>query len=364
MAALSTLAIANATAAKEITAISFPRADQAALKKAYFEPYQKSSGTEVKSMSYDGQTDELEAMVNAGKTTWDVMQVESRTLKLGCEQGLFEKLDYSKLPNKNDFVPGAASECGIGIFTWSMALGYDASKVSATPASWSDFWNVKKFPGKRALRRSAKYTLEIALMADGVAPADVYKVLATKEGVDRAFRKLDEIRPYTVWWEAAAQPPTWLGAGKVAMSSGYTLWLDREQKRKSNVKVTWDENLYDIDSWAIPKGSANAADAYKFISFALKPDRQKALSDEIAYGPTNRAAIGLASARNVNNLPSSASNLKHALPVDVAFWIRNGEALEDRFESWAPPLCRQQIEEDDTDPAFSTCDTGEAPRIK
>jgi putative spermidine/putrescine transport system substrate-binding protein len=362
LAAMATM-IATATA-DELTVISFPRADQAALKKAYLDPFQKSSGVEIKSMSYDGETDELEAMVNAGKTTWDLMQVETRTLQMGCEQGLFEKLDYRKIGNKNDFVPGAVSECGVGIFTWSMALGYDADKVNGTPATWADFWDVKKYPGMRALRRSAKYTLEIALLADGVAPADVYKVLGTKDGVDRAFNKLDQIRPNTVWWEAAAQAPTWLAAGKVVMSSGYTMWMDREQKRKNNVKIAWDENLYDVDSWAIPKGTPNAGDVYKLIAYSVKPDRQKALSEAIAYGPTNKAAVASLGAKAASNLPSSPANIKHALRVDLTFWIHNGDALEDRFEKWAPPICRQQIEEDDNDPAFVHCDNGGAPIIK
>src|SRR5205823_919921 len=146
-------------------------------------------------------------------------------------EGLFEKLDFSKIGDKADFVPGSISECGIGIFAWSQAFVYDADKVAGTPGSWADFWNVKKFPGKRGLRRSAKYTLEIALLADGVAPDDVYKLLATRQGVDRAFRKLDQIKADTIWWEAAPQPALFLAANRVVMSSSYTLWIDAEQKR-------------------------------------------------------------------------------------------------------------------------------------
>jgi putative spermidine/putrescine transport system substrate-binding protein len=172
------LAELNAVHANDITVISFGRADQAALTKAYYRPFREATGIDVKSFSYDGQTTELEKMAKTGKTVWDVIQVESRTLELGCKQGLFEKLDSTKIGNLGDFIPGAVSECGVGIFAWSTALAYDASKVNGAPSSWADFWDVKKYPGKRGLRRSGKYTLEIGLLADGVAPADVYKVLA------------------------------------------------------------------------------------------------------------------------------------------------------------------------------------------
>src|SRR3989344_4878589 len=71
----------------------------------------------------------------------------------------------------------------------------EQAKVKATPTSWADFWDTKKIPGKRGMRKGARYNLEFALMADGVKPADVYKVLATKDGADRAFKKLTELKP-------------------------------------------------------------------------------------------------------------------------------------------------------------------------
>src|SRR5258706_11890116 len=222
----------NALAANDITVISFGRADQAALTAAYYRSFRKSTGIDVKSASYDGQTTELEQMVKTGRTVWDVMQVESRTLQLGCQAGLFEKLDHGKIGDRSDFIPGAISDCGVGIFAWSLALAYDADKVKRAPGSWADFWDVKKYPGKRGLRRSAKYTLEIALLSDGVPAGEVYKLLATAQGADRAFRRLDRIKADVLWWEAAAQPAAVLPAGNLVMTSAYTLLIHRERQRK------------------------------------------------------------------------------------------------------------------------------------
>ena len=337
----------DALAANSITVISFGRADQAALKQAYYGSFRKSTGIDVTSASYDGQTTELEQMVRTGKPVWDVIQVESRTLELGCRAGLFEKLDYSKIGDKNDFIPGAVSECGVGIFAWSMALAYDADKVKGAPSSWADFWNVRKYPGKRGLRRSAKYTLEIALLSDDVPPGDVYRLLATPQGVDRAFRRLEQIKSDILWWEAAAQPAAFLTAGNLAMTSAYTLWIDREQQRNRNFKIAWDGNLYDVDSWAIPKGTPSISTAYRFIAFASKPEYQKLLSENVAYGPSNRKALPLLSAELAGRMPSADVNRRRALRVDVAFWIRHGKELEKRFDSWAPPVCRQQTDDDE-----------------
>jgi putative spermidine/putrescine transport system substrate-binding protein len=334
-----------ASSTEALTVISFGRADQDALNRAYYGAFTGSTGIGVRSLSYDGQTTELEQMVRSGRPEWSVMQVEARTLQQGCEQGLFEKLDMSRIGKPGDFIPGAVSDCGVGIFAWSLGMVF-SDRLAAAPASWADFWDVAKFPGKRGLRRSAKYTLEIALLADGVAPADVYATLATEAGQDRAFRKLDQIKADTIWWEAAAQPGALLAAGNLAMSSAYTLWFDPGQPRNRHFRIAWNESLYDVDSWAIPKGAAQRAQAYRFIAFASAPERQKALSEHLPYGPTNKNALPLLRADLSGALPSSADNLARALKVDTAFWIAHGEALEKRFDAWAPPICRQQTDDD------------------
>jgi len=335
-------------AAGDLTVISFGRADRAALVQAYIDPFAKSTGINVRSLSYDGQVTELTDMVRAGAPTWDVMQVESRTLAQGCQQGLFEKLDPARLPRAEDLIPGTLSECGVGIFAWAQALVY-SDQLTGAPRSWADFWDVHKFPGKRGLRHSAKYTLEIALLADGVAPKDVYRTLATEAGVRRAFHKLDQIRKDTIWWEAAAQPAALMAAGWVKMSSAYSLWFDPEQERSRHTRIVWRQSLYDVDSWAIPKGSPKRDDAYRFIAFASSPDRQKVLSEHLTYGPVSRRAFELLPARLAEALPSSPPNLADALRIDTAFWIEHGDALERRFNAWAPAICRQQIDEDDDD---------------
>ena len=338
---------AGAAAGDDITVISFGRADQAALTHAYFRPFQAATGIKVKSLSYDGETTELERMAKTGKADWDVIQVESGTLQRGCRAGLFEKLDYDRIANKTDFIRGAVSDCGVGIFAWSMALAYDAARLKAAPRSWADFWDLKKYPGRRGLRRSAKYTLEIALLADGVAPTDVYKVLATKDGVDRAFKKLDQIKADTTWWDAAPQPAEFLAGGNVVMSAAYTLWIDREHQHDRNVQIAWNESLYDVDSWAIPKGTPRAASAYKFISFASRPENQKILSEQLPYGPTNRKALPLLGAGLASRMPSAQATLERAVKVDPNFWSEHGAELERRFAAWVPPLCRQQTDEDE-----------------
>jgi len=320
--------------AKDVTVISFGGANKDAQVKAFYEPFKKSGGNVVAG-EYNGEMAKIKAMVDTKSVSWDVVEVESPELARGCDEGLFEKLDMKGVGNKADFVSGAVTPCGVGIFVWSTVLAYNADKIKAAPASWADFWDTKKIPGKRGLRKGAKYTLEIALMASGVPAKDVYKTLATPAGVDRAFKKLDELKSDIQWWEAGAQPAQYLAAGDVVMSSAYNGRIANAQKEGKNLKIVWSGGIYDFDSWAIVKGTPNRDEAMKFVSFASKPENQKIYSENIAYGPSNNKATAMLAAAVADNLPTAPANLKQQIAIDVAFWSDFGEQLEQRFNSWA-----------------------------
>ncbi|WP_374616049.1 ABC transporter substrate-binding protein [Thauera aminoaromatica] len=334
-AVLVALGGAVGTASAEITVISFGGASQKAQDKAYYAPFTKATGVKVVAGEYNGEQAKVKAMVEAGNVTWDVLEVESPELVRGCEEGLFEKIDFAQVGDKADFVPAAVSECGVGIFVWSTALAYNADRLKEAPTSWADFWNVDKFPGKRGLRKGAKYTLEFALLADGVPTSEVYKVLATPAGVDRAFAKLDKLKANIQWWEAGAQPPQLLASGDLVMSAAYNGRISAAQVEGKNLKVVWNGSIYDVDSWTIPKGSPKKAEALKFIRFASQPENQAVFSGEIAYGPVNLKAVPAIDAKVAAGLPTAPENMKGAMATDTEFWVEHGENLEQRFNAWA-----------------------------
>jgi putative spermidine/putrescine transport system substrate-binding protein len=324
-----------ALAQQQLTIVNFGGANANAQKKAYYEPFEKATGIKVVPVEYNGEQAKIKAMVETKKVTWDLVEVESPDVARGCDEGLFDKLDYGKIGSKSDFVPAAVNECGIGIFVWSTVMAYNGDKLKTAPTTWADFWDVKKFPGKRAMRKGARYNVEFALMADGVKPADVYKVLATKEGSERAFKKLTELKPNIQWWEAGAQPPQFLVAGDVVMSTAYNGRIDAANREGKNLKITWTGGIYDLDYWVIPKGTPNKDAAVKFIAFASQPDAQAEYARNIAYGPTNNKALSKLDPKVLAGLPTAPENAKDALQFNIKFWADQGEELEKRFASWA-----------------------------
>jgi len=315
--------------------VNFGGANGNAQKKAYFEPYEKASGNKIVSVEYNGEQAKIKAMVEAKNTTWDVVEVESPDVTRGCDEGLFEKLDYSKIGNKADFLPVAVHECGLGAFVWSTVMAYNADKLKTAPVTWADFWDTKKFPGKRGMRKGARYNLEFALMADGVAVQDVYKVLGTKEGAERAFKKMTELKSSIQWWEAGAQPPQFLVAGDVALTTVYNGRIDAAQREGKNLAITWTGGIYDLDYWVMPKGGKNREAALKYISMAASANEQSEYAKLISYGPTNTKALAKLDAKTLALLPTSPANSKTALQFNVGFWADQGEALEKRFAAWA-----------------------------
>ncbi|MGO4138223.1 ABC transporter substrate-binding protein [Rhizobium brockwellii] len=326
---------APVVSARDLTVVSWGGSYQDAQREIYFKPFSEKIGKPVLDEAWDGGIGVLQAKVKAGSLNWDVVQVEAEELALGCADGLFEKIDWSKLGGKDKFLPDAVSDCGVGAIVWSTAIAYDGAKLKDGPKSWADFWDVKKFPGKRSLRKGAKYTLEFALLADGVKRDDVYKVLATPEGVDRAFKKLDELRPNIVWWESGAQPLQLLASGEVVMASAYNgriTGINRTEKK--NFKVVWPGSIYAIDSWVVLKDAENKQAGQDFIDFASKAENQLMLPGYVAYGLPNVEAAMNVSAEYSTDLPTDANNMTESLPLNVDFWIDNAEALTQRFNAW------------------------------
>ena len=341
----ATLGFAGAASAEDMVFTSWGGTTQDAQKANWAESFTAETKINV---TQDGPTDsgKIKAMVEAKKVTWDVVEVESPDLSRGCDEGLFEKMDWAKVGNKADFQKAAVHECGVGTFVWSTVMAYNGDKLKDGPKTWADFWDAKKTPGKRGMRKGARYNLEFALMADGVHRRDVYKVLGTEAGLQRALGKLQQLKPHIVWWESGSQPPKLLAADEVVMSTAYNGRISAAVADGATLSTVWTDAIYDIDYWAIVKGSPRAEQARAFVNFATTDAAQLAFSREIAYGPTHYNAIlqydngrkrviddahliDLSMAPS--DLPSAPGNLRRSLGFNPTFWVGNGAQLEKRF---------------------------------
>ena len=323
-----------AAQARDLTVVARGDAMPDALRHTVAPPFAASSAIPLKIQSWNGGTDALNTQLKGPDNTWDVVQVSPEELAAGCSAGLFEKLDWSAIGGKDHYIPQGASDCGVGAMVNTLVLAWDRAKFPADP-SWADFWDVAKYPGKRGLFKGVRGNLEFALIADGVAPADVYKVLATSDGVDRAFRKLDQLKPYIVWWQTGKEAAHILSSGDVLMTAapaGQIVMAGKADHR--NFGIQWNAGLYQVESWAIAKATPDLWQAEQFLYFAGMPALQGKLFEAAGVaGLAKGANDGLPA--EVQSLSASyAKNLSAAVPMDNGFWHDNQAKLQQRFDAW------------------------------
>jgi putative spermidine/putrescine transport system substrate-binding protein len=327
---------APVSAQDSVTVVSWGGAYQDSVRKAFFEPFMKEGGGKIVEEEFNGEIAKVRAMVESNNVTWDVVENDSMTTMAACAEGIVEKIDWDKLGLKrDDFISADASECVVPSILYATILAYDTTKVKEAPTSISALFDLEKYPGKRGMQKTPFVNLEWALISDGVDAKDVYNVLSTPEGVDRAFAKLDTIKKDVIWWEAGAQPPQLLVDGQVILT---TAWNGRIYKAAHDDKkpfaVLWDHQALDWQGWNIVKGSKNREAAYKFIAFAGRADRQADQTNYISYGPGNKEAIANTNPNILPDLPTNPENMKTAFIINAKFWADNLDTLRERFNVW------------------------------
>lgn len=315
-----------------------------------FHPFADKTGVDVDSTIYGGGLKEVRNQVTSGHVDWDVVDFELADAMKACRDGLLEPITAheAKLPPGidgkragNDFVPGALGPCWVGSVVYSQMIVYDPKRFSQTPTTVADFFDLKNFPGKRALRDSGpKYNLELALLADGVKPENVYPMLRTKEGADRAFAKLDSIKPDIVWWRDLDTPIEQIASGQVAMADVLNGRFFDAVTTGTDIAPIWDGQLYQLDVFGILKGSRHKRQALSFIRFATAADQLAKEALYLPYGPARRSALRLVG-RNPRTgtymrpfLPTAPQNFHNALAINPQWWDEYGAPLEKRWKAW------------------------------
>lgn len=335
--ALAALALASPSAfasTNDLTIVTRDEALQRAIQSAYVQPFTAATGAPVQQENWEGGIDVLRARTKTTDDPWDLVLVDADELSTGCGEGLFERLDWSAIGGKDHYSPQAVSDCGFGAVIVDTVLAWDKDKLPVAP-SWSDFWDVAKYPGKRGLRKGVRGNLEFALMADGVAPGDVYKTLSTSDGVDRAFRKLDQLKPYIEWWSTETEAAHILASGDVLMTSAPSgqIAILAEHEHKS-FGLQFNASLWELQSWVIMKGSQAVRIAQQFLYFTGMPAIEVRLLQTSGNAGLAKGLNDGLSPELLAISPGNPANLAAGLKVDAGFWHDNLPKLRQRFDTW------------------------------
>jgi putative spermidine/putrescine transport system substrate-binding protein len=324
----------------DITFVSWGGAYTASQQKAYVDTWDKGSGVTVE--SYNGGLGEIKAQVEAGNVTWDVVDVLPDQAITGCDEGLFAKVDQSSF--MDDLVVPPVSECIVPQIFWAYTAFYSKSAFPGKkPKNIKDFFNVKKFPGKRGIHTWANALIEMALVADGVKASKVYDVMNTPEGIDRAFAKLDTIKDHVVFWSAGSKPLELVSSGEVVMAIAYNGRIGAAiLSEGKDFDYIWDATVLEQEYLVAIKGG-NEAEALEFMAHA---STAQALADQakyIPYGPMRKSSIDIIKKGEpwfntgvdiLPHMPTAPKVLKRAIIADPFWWADNGAEVNERFGAW------------------------------
>ena len=341
--------LATTATADEINVMSWGGTYGLSQVEAYHKPFTAQTGIKIVSLDSDNPAIPIKAQVEAGNVTPNVADVEYADAIRLCDEGLLEPIDPAILPPapdgtpaSEDFLPQGLSDCAVGSIVFSTIFAYDRTKFpDAKPQSIADFFDTKKFPGKRGIKKVPKAVLEMALMGDGVPADQVYALLSTPEGVDRAFAKLDSIKKDIVWWEAGAQPPQLLADGEVAMTMAYNGRIFGAAISEGKpFEIVWDGQVYEYNLFVIPKGADKQEQALEFIKFATGTQRLADQAKWISYGPARKSSAGLVGlyqdgkTEMASHMPTNPANMTNALGSSYEFWVGHETELAERFSAW------------------------------
>jgi len=348
-----TAAFADAHMADTMTIVSWGGAYSASQQGAYHDPYAANTGiTIVNDESSSEAVAKLRAMSEAGNITWDLVDVEAADAIRLCDEGLAIEIDHDEMlapaadgtSASEDFGDSIISDCFIPQIVFSTTVGYRTDMVGETPPTdICAIFDTTTYPGKRALAKKPLANVEWALLCDGVAKDDIYEVLATPEGQDQAFAKLDTIKDDVIWWSAGAETPQLLADGEVVMGSTFNGRLfSAIAEQNQPIGMLWDAQMLDFDGWIVPAGLSDErlARVKDYLFFATDTQRLADQAKYISYGPARASSAPLVGDHGTlgipmaEHMPTDPANSDNVFVTNYEFWADYRDDLDAKFQAW------------------------------
>lgn len=299
--------------------------------KTTYEPCAKDLGIKVTSTSYDYTVGPIRAQVNGAKQ-WDVVSL-GNPMDPKLEEELLQPINYKVVQQ-----PGLSQDAKLKYqvvyvyFAWVPTYRADKFKGDK-PQTWADMWNVQRFPGPRGLLNYPIGTLEIALMADGVPYDQLYPL-----DLDRAFRKLDELRKNgkVVWYNSGAEQAQQIANGIVSVSAAWNGRISQVKKAGVPAEFTLNQALLQGTSWGVLKTAPHPEAAMKFIQCATSPKVGAADTvDFVGNAPANLDAFKQMPANVANGVPSNPK-FKDTIAgtVNWEWWGKNFDVIYKKWQDW------------------------------
>ena len=172
---------------------------------------------------------------------------------------------------------------------------------------------------------------------------DLYDVMETDEGIDRALAKLGTIKDDVIWWSAGADTPQLLADGEIVMGSTYNGRLFSViEEQKQPVAMLWDYQVFDFDGWIIPEGlpEDRLNRVMHFLHFATDTKRLADQAKYISYGPARASSaplVGKHAELGIDmgpHMPTDPANMGNIIVNNIEWWSSYADDVDAKFQAW------------------------------
>jgi putative spermidine/putrescine transport system substrate-binding protein len=298
-------------------------------KKAFFDPFTAQTGIQIKTVPGVSFA-KLKAQVQTGNYQWDVVNLGSVEYGQAVLENLLEKVD--KVAAKTDQLPpNMVHDYCITSYSLGTNIVYRKDKFpNGGPQSWADFWNVKKFPGPRCLYDRSFTCLSFALLADGVPKDKLYPM-----DLDRAFRKMDELKPHIkTWWRDGSQSQQLIRDGEVDMIAMWSARAVDLIEDKVPLEIVWNEAEIYESNLQVPRGDPRAKETWELCNFIASAKPQAEFAMMLPYGPANPGARALMPEARLKQTPAWPEHQKIGFTPDAAWIAPRLAGIRERWTQW------------------------------
>lgn len=313
-------------AGKSLTMVTYGGDTETALSKAIADPFSQATGAQV---VQDAPLDyaKIKAQQQAGNVTWDDVTSEPFVTAGQCGTTYLPLKNVDRSHIDKRFI---SDDCSVPADVYSAVILYDKRKFgNHPPTSWKDFFDLAKYPGKRAVwNYVGGNALEAAALADGVPPNKLYPL-----DVNRAVNKLKSLGNNISYYSSLAQGPEMLLNGQVSMVMSYnTRAYVAVNAAPDTVGVVWNQEILAWDAWAVPKGVKDPSLDMAFLNYIAKPSTQENIAKTYPYGGTVRKPDYAGVSDTIKAfLPTSADRLAHAIVTDPKWYAKNFDRANTAF---------------------------------
>lgn len=293
---------------------------------AYFDSFYDETGVEVISASLEDSI--ARQMLEGEEGDYDFVQVSTADALAFVDH-------RSELPEaaRGDLVMEELRPYVAGGFYIGIGQGWLTDTFpDGGPQDWVDFFDVEKFPGKRAWPGSPGSfdgSFEIALLADGVPFDELYPL-----DLERATKKLDSIRDHLVFYQSYPEVQQLLTSRSVSIAVTVTGQFVALQNAGEDVTIQWNQMFQALNGFIIPEKAPNPDAAFALAEWINDPERQAVFVERTLYGPTNSKVFDYLPedvAERVVNAPGHADKL---LKWDEHWRAENEELLLNTYTAW------------------------------